>query len=431
MTRKMQNSSMPSVIEGMKNSYPKTDIRHWRKKVVFQTPASRTYSVQLQHAGRRTYVNLGTANKEEAAALARDFYLELRANGWGAALAHHKGAPVERSVDVTIGEYLEAVATKSLFSPKTLQSYAQALRKITGDITGMVDREQRDAVKLRTLTPEKIEAWRIEFIRRKATDPLREKSARISVGSFILRARSLFSVETVARIRDIVEIPERLPFSGIKVESVHGPRYRATFDMVGLLESARQELATEHPEQYKIFLLGAMAGLRRNEIDVLPWTAFHWHEGVIRIETTEHYRPKSHNSEGDVRVDPELLELFRGYYARRKSDFVIESDSPPPAFDAPYGVYRCMNEMRALLAWLRARGVVSKTPLHTLRKEFGSQIHARYGLLAASEALRHGGIAVTARHYVENRSHSVLGFGHLLTKGERTIVPMNEASAKG
>ena len=210
---------------------------------------------------------------------------------------------------------------------------------------------------------------------------------------------------------------------------MHGPRYRATFDMVGLLESARQELAAEHPEQFKIFLLGAMAGLRRNEIDVLPWTAFHRNEGMTRIETTEHYRLKSHNSEGDVRVDPELLELFRGYHARRKSDFVIESDSPPPPFDAPYGVYRCMNEMRALLAWLRKKGVVSKTPLHTLRKEFGSQIHARYGLLAASEQLRHGGIAVTARHYIENRNRPVLGLGHLLTKSERTIVPIAEVTA--
>jgi hypothetical protein len=37
-----------------------------------------------------------------------------------------------------------------------------------------------DAVRLRTLTPEKIEAWRIEFIRRKATDPLKEKSVCVS-----------------------------------------------------------------------------------------------------------------------------------------------------------------------------------------------------------------------------------------------------------
>jgi hypothetical protein len=87
-----------------------------------------------------------------------------------------------------------------------------------------------------------------------------------------------------------------------------------------------------------------------------------------------------------------------------------------------------MKEMRALLAWLRKKGVVSKTPLHTLRKEFGSQIHSRYGLLAASEALRHGGIGVTARHYVENRSCSVLGLGHLLMKSERTVVPMDRTA---
>ena len=78
--------------------------------------------------------------------------------------------------------------------------------------------------------------------------------------------------------------------------------------------------------------------------------------------------------------------------------------------------------MRTLLGWLRAKGVVSKTPLHTLRKQFGSEIHARYGLLAASEQLRHGGVAVTARHYIENKSRSVLGLGHLLKRPERTII---------
>lgn len=283
-----------------------------------------------------------------------------------------------------------------------------------------------DGIKLATLTNEKIEEWRIDFIRRKATDPLKEKSARISASSFILRARSLFSAETVARIRDIAEIPEPLPFSGIKAETVRVSRYRSSFDLAELLESAREELAAPRPEEYKIFLLGALAGLRRNEIDVLPWTAFRFDEGVIRIETTEFYRPKSHNSEGDVRVDPELLEVFQGYYARRKGGFVIESDSPPPPFDAPYGVYRCQTHMRALLGWLRSKGVISKTPLHCLRKQFGSEIHARYGLLAASEQLRHGGVGVTARHYIENRSCSVLGLGHLLVKSERTIVPLQE-----
>ena len=419
---------MSRKVSRQKKSFPKTDVRYWEGKVAFHTAASRTYCAQIQHANRRARINLKTANKAQAALLARKLILELCANGWEETLRRRRGDPASKKVNVTVGEYIEAVAARSLFSPKTLESYAQALRKIAGDITGETKREKRDGIKLRTLTPEKIEAWRVEFIRKKATDPLRERSARISVGSFLLRARSLFSTETVARVRDLVELPEPVPFSGIKVETVRVPRYRSTFDLAELLENAREELATSRPEQYKIFLLGALAGLRRNEIDVLPWTAFRWNEGVIRIETTEFYRPKSHNSEGDVRVDPELLEIFQGYYARRKSDFVIESDSPPLPFDAPYGVYRCQNHMRALIGWLRSKGVNSKTPLHTLRKQFGSEIHARYGLLAASEQLRHGGIAVTVRHYVENKQRSILGFGHLL-KGERTIISINDEAA--
>jgi hypothetical protein len=281
---------------------------------------------------------------------------------------------------------------------------------------------------LRTLTPEKIEAWRIEFIRKKATDPLREKSARVSVNSLLLRTKSLFSPAVVARVRECIELPDPLPFAGVKAERVNVARYRASFDIAVLLDSAREELATSRPEQYKIFLLGALAGLRRNEIDVLPWSAFRWNEGLIRIETTAFYRPKTRESEGDLLVDSELMELFRGYHARAKSEFVIESDSPPPAFDAPYGTYRCMDHMRELISWLRAHGVVSKTPLHTLRKEYGSQINARYGLAAAREMLRHANIQVTAAHYVENKQRSVLGFGHLL-KGARTIVALSRKPA--
>ena len=85
--------------------------------------------------------------------------------------------------------------------------------------------------------------------------------------------------------------------------------------------------------------------------------------------------------------------------------------------------------MRALLGWLRSKGVNSKTPLHSLRKEFGSLINDQHGIVAASEQLRHGGIGVTAMSYVENRRPSVLGLGHLL-KGERTIIPMDGEAAR-
>jgi hypothetical protein len=53
-------------------------------------------------------------------------------------------------------------------------------RKIAGNITGETKREKRDAIRLRALTPEKIEAWRIEFIRRKATPIGRPRWAQMS-----------------------------------------------------------------------------------------------------------------------------------------------------------------------------------------------------------------------------------------------------------
>jgi hypothetical protein len=94
--------------------FNKTDARHWERKVVFQTRASHTYSVQIQFKGTRHWLGLGTANKEEAAVLARNLYLEIRAHGWDAVMARRRGEAHEKKVNVTIGEYLEAVAAHSL-----------------------------------------------------------------------------------------------------------------------------------------------------------------------------------------------------------------------------------------------------------------------------------------------------------------------------
>jgi hypothetical protein len=212
-----------------------------------------------------------------------------------------------------------------------------------------------------------IEAWRAQFIKR-ATDPLAEKSARVSANSFIGRARSLFGAETIAHVRNIIEIPNPLPFAGVKVEKVRVSRYRSEFDITALLGAARQELAPTKPEQFKIFLLGAMAGLRRNEIDKLPWTAFHWGEGKIHIAATRYFRPKSEASVGDVLVDPELTEIFRNYYAMARGEFVIESPNAPDN-GAPFEHYRCQRDFVELIGWLRSKGVDSRTPLHSLRKD--------------------------------------------------------------
>jgi integrase len=417
------------------NHYSKTDTRYWEAKVAFQTPSSRTYSIHLQHKGRRAWINLYTANKGEAAARARKFYQDIWANGWDEALRRHKGAPGEaKKANVTISEYLDAVQAKSLIHAKTLESYAAALRKIAGDIHGLSSREKRstwrtsvDEIKLATLTAEMIESWRTDFIKRGSVNALKERSARVSANSLIGRARSLFGAEVISRVRDVVEIPSPAPFAGIKVQKVRVARYRSSFDIVSLLEAARQELATEKPEEFKVLLLAAMAGLRRNEIDKLEWDAFHFEEGVIRIQATEHFRPKSRESENDVMIDAELVALFRGFYAQRKGDFVIEGESKPDPL-APFGHYRCVTVFKALLGWLRGHGVNSSKPLHALRKEFGSWVNEHFGLYAASAQLRHADIKTTSLHYIEAKRRPVIGFDHLLARKERTIIPMGDTA---
>lgn len=134
-----------------------------------------------------------------------------------------------------------------------------------------------------------------------------------------------------------------------------------------------------------------MAGLRRNEIDKLEWTSFRWKDLTIRIEVTRVFQMKSEDSAGDVEVDLEFMELFRGYHANSKGDFVIASSNLPRP-GATYSHYRCEREFSTLIDWLRTHGVTGARPLHSLRKEYGSQICARYGIYAASHALRHADI---------------------------------------
>ena len=171
----------------MKFKFNKNDARYWMRKVSFHTKDSRTYSVHIQHDNKRRRVGLKITDKEQAGALALQFYVKLRALGWDETLRWWKGdASIStKKTDVTVGEYLEAVRAKSLIHAKTLESYAGALRKIAADIRNVAHngkrstwREQVDAIKLDTLTNQAIEEWRTNFIKRGSTNPLKEKSAK-------------------------------------------------------------------------------------------------------------------------------------------------------------------------------------------------------------------------------------------------------------
>ena len=205
-----------------------------------------------------------------------------------------------------------------------------------------------------------------------------------------------------------------------RVRTAPEPQVSLHFNMAALITKAKDALAPGDPEVFKAFLLGVMVGLRRKEIDLLEWDSFLWNAGVVRVQATQHFDAKTEDSLGDVAVDIELLEVFRGYRARATSAFVIESrDEPKPG--ASYSHYRCQEVFDRLINWLRQNDVKGNKPLHTLRKEFGSQVCAAHGVHAASRQLRHADIAITNMFYTDARKRALTGLGHLLKSDNKVV----------
>jgi integrase len=418
--------------------FPKTDLRHWEARIHKPTrnrnerkDHAYNWAAFFQYRGRRMCLSLGTPNKAAAAAKARDIYLSLVAGGWERTLEICRPEMEKRS-DLTVGEFLERVKQSADIDVVTLENYAKSLRRIVADSMGIESDNTRfdyrtgghaewlgkvHAVKLAKLTPEKIQKWKKGFLEKAKRDPVSQRRARVSVNSFLRQARSLFSEKKVLSHLGGIELPDPLPFARINFEQEPDKRYKKTFNVRALIQKASAELSGSEPEQFKIFLLAVGCGLRRKEIDLLEWDAFRWKEKVIRVEATEHHELKTEGSAADVAIESEVLKIFRGFRARATGSFVIESERPAKAVSYQY--YRCQKHFDGLIAWLERHGVKAHKPLHTLRKEFGSEICMRHGIYAASRLLRHADIGTTSGYYVDSRARITASIGRLL-KGART-----------
>ena len=120
--------------------------------------------------------------------------------------------------------------------------------------------------------------------------------------------------------------------------------------------------------------------------------------------------------------------MFRGWHAKTTGPFVIEADAEPRSATT-YAHYRAQPDFDALTAWLRSKDVTAIKPLHELRKEFGSQLCAKYGIYAASRMLRHADIRVTAQHYLDTKERTPIGLGKLLAMPKNvTAMPKRDAT---
>jgi integrase len=430
---------------GVLGHFSKSDIRYWQQAIFRQTYTrdgqrriTRNWAMKIAHDGRRETFALGTPNKAAAAARARDIYLSLLVNGWDATLTKFKqpnqaARMLDANQPCSVGEFL-AATSRITTNQSTFKDYAQAFRQIVSEIFCLSSdtlkydyraggREEWlskvHAINLAEVTPAKVQEWKLGFLAKAGDDPLALRKARISVNAIIRRARSLFSPRKLRHIALV--LPRPLPFEGVEFETRQSMKYRSEIDIKKLIADARQELEGKYPEAYKVFLLAVGLGLRRKEIDLLEWSSFRWEENLVRIEPTRYFHPKSEDSIADLPVDPELMVLFRKYYATAKGSFVIQSPRPPSP-PRPHQYFRCDPIFDKLVAWLRTHGLNGNKPLHTLRKEYGSLLTKTYGIHAASRALRHADLRTTSEHYSDSTARATPGLGHLLVDST-TILP--------
>jgi integrase len=369
---------------------------------------------QIQHAGRREKVGLATNDREAASRKAGRFYQTLRSKGWAAALVEldpERAAP--RNVE-TVGGYLSTC--EPLFDGRKITwiGYAYAIRKIAREIaTGRDDSAEKydpfhktwqveaDKIKLAVLDPLSISKWKRESIQAAGNSPVAQLRARRNVNSFLLNARTLFG-KKMARRRTAAKLPTvPNPFDGVELENGGDVHYVSTIQAKDLLSAAKAELEQSDPEAYKVILLALGAGLRRGEIDSLCTTQLDFQQSQIRVMTTDMFQTKTEGSEGIVFVDPGLLDELKKHLGS-DSLFVVAPTVAPSENRAP-GYYRCADVFKSVTAWLRAHGIASTKPIHTLRKEFGSLVNQATDIHTASRQLRHATIKMTAAVYTDHR----------------------------
>ncbi|ATC65991.1 integrase [Nibricoccus aquaticus] len=406
----------------------------------FGRPNAPYYLLRIQCRGCREWFELGS-DLDSAAKLAREIDCFLRLHTWEETRSKYKPAFAAERSELTVGRYIELVGQHGHLDPCTLYTYAARFRRIVSGIRkikfngtdkfpGKAEisrwRAAVDGTRLNTITPKLIAIWRDEYVARFPANTPERIRVEHTANGVLRNARALFAKRVMRRVltkcSDLV-LPSPLPFDAVEFlpERESDYFYTSEVDAKKLIEAAFAELSGN---QLVIFVLAIGAGLRRNEIDKLLWSNVELATGTVTIAPTKYGRLKSDSSVGKIRLESQFAEVLRKHAEISKGEFVLISDVAPRP-DAVYRQYRCTKDFKALCLWLKGKGITRSTSrIHTLRKEFGSHLADRKGILAASSGLRHSTIGVTRKFYVSSKIEPTSFFS-----GDSELKPLTAVSS--
>lgn len=425
--------------------FGKTDCRYWQSRVSKKLVSSIHYSISMQHAGKRVRFPLHTANKYAAANLATEIFKCLISEGWETAIFQYAATrtplpdPAETSPVIlppaTLGAWLNKARALSRVSARSFGAYETSVRRVVADLQGFstacgLPKERpaaiasADAVPLESIVG--VDAWARRYLNSRSGDPVERERATRTCNSILRNCRAVFSAQGRNSLRAAVSrelendgwrMPEKIPFDDCDLEEETSAAYRPEFSAESLFGSAFAELPKLDEGAFVLFLLAACAGLRRNEADKLLWEQVDIQRCEIHIRTTRYMKPKW-GSGGIVPIDLPVSVLLHDFHSRHPEETFVIPSPIAPRINTRYGHYRADQPAKVLLAWLREHGVSEIKAIHTLRKEFGSQLAEKLGIYAASKALRHSTVSTTERAYVERRNTGALLLSDLMPPGK-------------
>jgi integrase len=417
-----KNCKVPAKSQEKKARPSRASVAYWRDRV-FQGKTKQgalcaNYGAMICFRGRREYFNLHTPNKDAAAEKAVKMFRFLGDHGWEATLIKFKPEKVTNpdNLPFTVGALIEAATSLSSARQQSKGEYAKAFRRIVSEIEGIDGKGRYDAknggnekwkkrvdgIPLARITPDKVQSWKNRFLEAGGEDAVARRNRVSTFNGLLSNAKALYSRKFIHFLRERVALPATLPFEGITKEKGPSLRYRSKINAEEIMVKAREELATAYPDAFKIILLAGVCGLRRSEIDYLLWDAFNFTSRELHIENSEFHQLKSEDSAGVLDLDDNLTAIFRGFHAKAKGTFVIESDGATKRKSGS-GSYRCEAHWKTVIDWLKKQGVTAQKPVHELRKEIGSLIASEHGIYAASRYLRHSDIRITAQYYLDKK----------------------------
>lgn len=378
------------------------------------------FVIRLKHGRQRKHFQL-KVGLDESANLAAEIMTHLRLHGWARTVEVYRPRDGRKTSDLTVGEYIELLTQHAELQPLTLADYSRCLRRIVGEIMkfkhagaqkysgGRASSSWRaavDKIPLDQITPTAVVRWRSKYVSERVAAGKKQECVEHTANSAIRNARSLFAKRVLHSLKLAVptlSLPSPLPFEGVLLLKEHESDffYHSRIDVSALIHRAFAELRRE---ELVIFSLALGGGLRRKEIDNLEWSHVNFTARTVAVMKPRSGRLKTDSSCGIVVLEKRFMDVLEEHAKRGNVGYVLFPDRLAKP-SAKTRCYRCDKELNRVLDWLRKNGVSqSDKPLHTMRKEFGSNIAKHRGIYAASASLRHSTIALTAKYYAQRKA---------------------------